>query len=92
MPTGRCSGCGRTGSLCKIRLHVVACDEYIDLFARDPEAALDPHTDFVQHRRAQTAQARAIERGHRLEARFAEINRQQAASASRWVTPPDILD
>ena len=92
MSAGRCSGCGRIDSLRKIRLHIVGCEDYIGLFRQTPADALDPHIDYVRHRRAQSPETRAVLRGHRLEARFAEINRQQQVSTSRWATPPDILE
>lgn len=93
MPAGRCSGCGRTDSLRKVRLHVVECTDYIELFRQEPARALDPHAEYVRYRREHgSPEARAVQRGHRLEVRFAEINRHQAASTSRWATPPDILE
>jgi hypothetical protein len=90
---GRCAGCGRTGSLRKITQHMVSCSDFIDLFGRDPAKALDPEAEYDRYRAEErNAEARAHQRGERLAVRFAEINRQQAASASRWAKPPDILD
>lgn len=93
MAAGRCSGCGRTGSLRKISQHVVDCIDYQELFERDPAKALDPAVEHERFRAEEcNPEARAHQRGERLQPRFAEINRQQSASAARWATPPDILD
>ncbi len=92
MATGRCAGCGRTDSLRKVGLHIVECEAYIKVFLHHPERALDPAAEYERHRTENTPEVRAEARGHRLHARFAEIARQQAASASRWARPPDILE
>lgn len=93
MALGRCSGCGRADSLRKISVHIVTCPAYLDLFSRQPERCLDPAAEARRYRaEEQTPEARAEQRGARLEQRFAEINQLQAASASRWSRPPDILD
>lgn len=93
MTTGRCSGCGRADSLRKIRLHIVDCSLYLDLFQRAPEGALDPAAEHERYRTEdRNPEARAEQRGERLEVRFAEINRQQSLSTFRWAKPPDILD
>lgn len=93
MAAGRCAGCERTGSLRKINLHVIECPQFTALYAADPQRALAPAQEWLRHRREDTTEeARAVARGRRLTARFADINRQQAVSASRWATPPDILD
>lgn len=93
MASGRCSGCGRADSLRKISTHIVSCPDYAELFQSDPSKALDPA---AEHRRFQTEdrspEARAEQRGERLLVRFADINRQQAASTARWAKPPSILD
>lgn len=74
-------------------MHVIACKAYIELYRRDPARALTPEAEYHRHRREdRTPEARAEQRGHRLHARFAEINRQQAISATRWASPPDILE
>lgn len=93
MAAGRCAGCGRTDSARKVALHILTCQAYIELFERDPESALTPEAEFIRFRREDdTPEARALARGNRLHQRFTEINRQQVASASRWATPPDILE
>lgn len=93
MAAGRCSGCGRGDSLRKIILHVVSCEAYLALYEHDPERALDPVAENERFRSEEnTPEARAEQRGVRLETRFAEINRLQAVSASRWARPPDILE
>lgn len=92
MAAGRCSGCGRTDSVRKINLHIIECEDYVDLYLHDPARALTPAAEFERHRNEDTPEARAVARGARLQARFAEINKQQAASATRWARPPDILE
>lgn len=93
MAAGRCAGCGRTGPGSKIAGHVIACQAFIELFERDPGRALTPEAELIRFlHEDDTPEARAAARGQRLEERFAEINRQQAVSASRWATPPDLLD
>lgn len=93
MAAGRCAGCGRTDSARKVAVHVLACKAFIDVFEQDPERALTPEAELDRFRREDdTPEAKAVARGLRLEERFAAINRQQQVSASRWVTPPDILE
>lgn len=93
MATGRCAGCGRINSLRKISQHIVDCQSYIELYERDPASCLDPVTELNRYREhGGGSQARAEQRDERRRARFAEINRQQLASASRWASPPDILE
>lgn len=93
MSAGRCSGCGRVDSLRKVSLHIVSCPDYLALYEQHPERALEPEAEYSRFRTEDTTpEARAQQRGARLEVRFAEINRQQAASATRWSKPPDILD
>ncbi len=93
MATGRCSGCGRADSVSKISLHIVSCQAYSELFQRQPGKCLDPAAEAARYRaEEQNPEARAEQRGVRLEQRFAEINQLQAVSASRWSRPPDILD
>jgi len=93
MAAGRCAGCGRTDSQRKISLHLVDCPQYIDLFQRQPERCLAPAAEYERFRNEDNSVvARAEQRGTRLAARFADINRHQAASAARWARPPDILE
>lgn len=93
MASGRCAGCGRINSLRKISQHIVDCQSYIELYEQAPERCLDPVAEWDRYReRGGGTQERAEQRDERLRARFAEINRQQLASASRWASPPDILD
>lgn len=92
MPSGRCSGCGKAGSLRTISQHIVDCTDYLTLFRDDPGRCLTPAAEQHRHRVEDTTpEVRARRRGERLTRRFAELARQQNASARRWVTPPDIL-
>lgn len=93
MASGRCAGCGRIDSLRKVSQHIVDCPEYLRLFQSDPGRCLAPAAEYERFRREDdSAIARAQQRGTRLAARFAEINRQHAVSAQRWARPPDILE
>ncbi len=93
MASGRCAGCGRTGSLRKISQHIVDCCSYIELYERNPERCLDPVAELNRYRiHDGGSQARAEQRDERLRARFAEINRLQLTSANRGASPPDILE
>lgn len=93
MASGRCAGCGRIDSLRKISQHIVDCPLYVDLFHHDPDRCLAPAAEFERYRTEDnSAIARAEQRGTRLSARFAEINRHQAVSTARWLRPPDILE
>lgn len=93
MSAGRCSGCGRIDSCTKICQHIVTCPEYADLFSSAPHECLDPAADYQRHRAVtDTPDARARRRDDRLRERFADLDRRQAVSVTRWRTPPDILD
>lgn len=93
MATGRCAGCGRIDSLRKISQHIVDCPLYLHLFDEQPDRCLAPAAEYERHRAEDnSALARAEQRGTRLAARFAELNRHQAASNARWQRPPDILE
>lgn len=93
MAAGRCAGCGRIDSVRKISQHIVDCANFLALYQEDPDRCLTPAAEYERYRREDTsAVARAEQRGTRLAARFAEINRHQSASAARWQRPPDILE
>lgn len=93
MAIGRCAGCGRTASARKISLHIVDCDKYLKLYQHDPERCLGPAAEYERFRvEENSAIARVEQRGTRLAARFAEINKHQAVSAARWARPKDILE
>jgi hypothetical protein len=93
MAAGRCAGCGRIDSLRKISTHIVDCTAYLNLFQHNPLRCLTPAAEYERHRAEDTTPvARAEQRGTRLAARFAELNRQQLASVVRWQRPPDILE
>ncbi len=91
MPTGRCAGCGDTGSPRRVQQHIITCNDYAALFSSAPELCIDPVAEYARHRAADTPQARADLRSERLRRRFMELDRQAARQAARWRTPPDIL-
>ena len=85
---GRCEGCGKTGSPCKIRDHTLECEKWQALYAADPATALDPEASW---RRWQDT-GRSEERRERI-GKLAAIERDlQAAAAARFTRPPDILE
>jgi len=83
--TGRCEGCGRTGSASKIREHVVQCGEWLSL---PFDYQLDPERSYRQWK----AEGRQEEReGHKAELAGREVQLRAMADA-RWATPKDILE
>ncbi len=91
MASGRCSGCGRVGSISKIATHIVSCPAYIELFQSTPARCLSPAAEAAHHRAADTPELRADRRDQRLTARFAKLDREVRVQADRWRTPPDLL-
>lgn len=89
---GRCSGCGHTDSVKKVRAHVIACPDYIQLHHSEPGRCLDPEAEYTKHRNENTSEARAVRRDQRLLQRFADMEAQHAIQASRWKRPKDILE
>lgn len=92
MASGRCSGCGRTGSAKKIALHIISCPAYIELHRTAPAQCLSPAAEADRHRTDNTQQHRAQLRDERLLARFAALDNEVRVQAERWRTPPDLLD
>jgi hypothetical protein len=93
MSAGRCAGCGQTDSCKKVELHVLGCPEYLRLYREDPERCLDPAAEYRRYKaQDDTSEARAARRDLRLQRRFADLEAQHSAQASRWVRPKDILE
>ena len=93
MAQGRCSGCGFSDTSTKVKNHVLGCSEYAQLYRCDPERCLSPEAEYVRFRtQDDTFEARAERRELRIRDIFASMAQQQAAHASRWSTPKDILD
>lgn len=87
MAQGRCAGCGKLGSACKIKDHCVQCPPWLLLFQRDPAAALDPAAEYIRWR----DEDKATERTTRRELTVVTTDASRAASLARFATPPDIL-
>lgn len=85
MATGRCEGCGRTGSACKIRDHVIQCGDWLAL---PFDHQLDPERSYRQWK-AEGKQEARVE--HKAELAGREI-RLRAMADARWVAPRDILE
>lgn len=93
MPTGRCPGCGTSGSCKKINSHVLTCPDFLRLFREHPERCLHPADEYARYKREEdTSEARAGRRERRLSDRFAEMERIAQIAAARWRRPKDILE
>lgn len=93
MPTGRCAGCGYNGSCKKVKAHILTCPDYLKLFRELPERCLEPAAEHARYKTEEdTSEARAERRDVRLQHRFAELERLQAAQVARWQRPKDILE
>lgn len=86
---GRCVGCGRTGAIRKIQIHVTTCPQYLERFRTG--TATDPAEEFLRQP-DDSAAVRAQARDIRLRNRFAELDHQQRQQQRRWMTPKDPLD
>ncbi len=91
MPSGRCSGCGRAGSVTKIATHIVDCPRYAELFATAPAKCLSPAAEAHLQRTRNTPELRAQRRDERLQVRFAALEHEVRVQTTRWRTPPDLL-
>lgn len=63
MSTGRCAGCGKTGPERPLRAHIAVCSKWLEVFTRDPKAALDPvreYSRWLEHDRPAERVARRI--------------------------------
>jgi hypothetical protein len=86
---GRCPGCGLSDKDSDlVREHTRYCAKYAALWLRHPDRAIDPEAEFIRWR----DEERPAEREGRREEVIAEADRRRAVQASRWATPPDILE
>lgn len=93
MPTGRCAGCGYSGSCTKVKMHVLVCPDFLAVFRENPERCLHPAAEYARFKAEDdTSEARAERRDQRLRHRFAEMERLAAIQAARWQRPKDILE
>lgn len=85
MAQGRCEGCGKTGSACKIETHCAECPKWLALpFDRQ----LDPALSYA----GWVAEGKSAERASRKrELAEREVELRSVADA-RWATPADILE
>jgi hypothetical protein len=77
---GRCEGCGRTGSACKIANHTTECALWLALFAEDPSLALSPQESY----RRWVAGGKAAERAAHVQAVTSDAAMRRAAGADRF--------
>lgn len=76
-----------------VRIHVLMCPAYAQLFRTHPERCLDPDAEYVRYKTEDdTSEARAKIRDVKLQQRFAEMDRLQSIQAKRWQKPKDILE
>jgi hypothetical protein len=86
---GRCAGCGGTDSSCqRIKKHVQKCPDFLALYRTDPARALDPEAEY----RRWVAEDRRDEAAQRRRAVIEEAESSRAQRASRFATPPDVLE
>jgi hypothetical protein len=85
MPTGRCEGCGRTGSASKISAHMLECPAWLSLpYDRQFDAGLS-YTQWKTGGRQEQREE------HKAELADREVTLRAMADA-RWATPKDILE
>lgn len=80
MAAGRCAGCGKTGSSCKIDGHAMECPDWLELFRTEPDRALDAAAEY----RRWKADDRADERDARRELVTVQGEAARTASLSRF--------
>jgi hypothetical protein len=86
--TGRCAGCGKTGSSNAISRHIIDCPDWQAVYARDPDKALDPVAAYEQWMTEGKQEARV----ERREALTAQEEVLHTAAEARWATPKDMLE
>lgn len=47
-PHGRCAGCGKTGPLAAVSMHVMCCPAFTALYHADPDRAIDPEQEYLR--------------------------------------------
>lgn len=87
MAAGRCAGCGKTGSACKINTHILTCEKWLALYQSDRARALDAAAEHIRWKE----QDQAAERTERREAVAVQGEAARAASLSRF-SYRDILE
>jgi hypothetical protein len=92
MAAGRCAGCGETASSRQVKIHILNCARFLELFREHPDRCLDPDAEFHRFRiEDDSPEARAGRRDERLRHRFAEQDIRQSREDDRWKPEPDIL-
>jgi hypothetical protein len=94
MAKGRCAGCGKTDSSCKVMdSHVVTCPDFIRVYRENPAKALNPREEFDRWNAEENSpEARAEAKDLRLTARFAALDQRRMEQSERWQKPKDPLD
>lgn len=84
---GRCAGCGKTGSACRIDRHSLECVLFQKLFAENPAAALSAVAEYARWAQRDKASGRL----ERRDAGLAVSRSARAVQAERFARLPDIL-
>jgi len=64
MASGRCAGCGRTGSACRVNTHIAECPGWLELYRKDPSLALDAESEYKRWKDQDQAGERDARREH----------------------------
>lgn len=88
MPSGRCDGCGKTGTVARVAAHIMECPDWQALYAASPALARDPEKAYAAWIAGGRTQARE-------ERKVVLAERESAAHEQadlRWAVPKDILE
>lgn len=80
MAAGRCAGCEKTGSACKINEHILTCEKWLALYQSDRSRALDAAAEHIRWK----AGDQAAERIERREAITVQGEAARAQSLERF--------
>lgn len=91
MTAGRCPGCGKTDSSCKIITnHMTGCPDLAKMYQSGTDI-LTAEQEYERWKREEdNPDVRAAAKDVRLTKRFAEMDAKREAQSQRW-TAPDIL-
>lgn len=88
MASGRCAGCGKSGTVKAVQSHIMSCAAFAALYKADKTRALSPAEEYVrwqaEGKRAASMEMRGASKGRN------EARRQQ--QAGRFARLPDILE
>jgi hypothetical protein len=85
---GRCAGCGETGPLKAVVLHVLTCQDWARLYRDDPGRALMPAEEYARW----YAEDRAGEKSADLQRRVDDTVQRRAAMSARFTARDPLED